>query len=81
MAEERIVETPATHTTVIERRGGGAGWMIAIILLAALVVGGLYLVNQSRNENAKTSAVTGAAKSVGSAADKVGDAVDGGSGK
>jgi hypothetical protein len=77
MTEERIIETPTTHTTVIERRGGGAGWMIAIILLAAFVVGGLYLVNQSRNDNAKTSAITSAAKSVGGAADKVGSTVSG----
>ncbi|MDE0878443.1 MAG: hypothetical protein OSB00_07220 [Sphingomonas bacterium] len=75
MAEERIVETPATHTTVIERSGGGAGWLIAIILLAAVVIGGFFLLNQSRNDNAKTEAVTSAAKSVGDTADKVGDAV------
>lgn len=76
MIDETIAETPATHTTVIERRGGGgSGWLIAIILFAAIVIGGYFLLNQSRNDNAKTAGVTSAAKSVGDTADKVGSAV------
>ena len=84
MAEERIVETPsgttttrttdAPHTTVIERRGGG-GWAIALVLLFAVLIGGYYLFGRRDAQNSKDAAITSAAKSVGGAADKVGDAV------
>ena len=74
---DRIVETPATHTTVIERSGGsGAGWMIAIVLLIAVAIGGFYLFGRQGAQNSKDAAITSAAKSVGGAADKVGDAVE-----
>jgi len=86
MAEERIVETPTATTTtrttdtptttVIERRGGG-GIAIAIVLLLAVLVGGYYLFGRQGAENRKDAAITSAAKSVGGAADKVGDAVGG----
>ncbi len=76
MADE-IVETPGNHTTVIERSGGGgAGWLIAIVLLVAVVIGGVYLFNRQGAQNSKDAAITSAAKSVGGAADKAGDAVD-----
>ncbi len=82
MADERITTTDAQpHTTIIERRsGGGGGMMIAIVLLIAVVVGGFYLFGRQGAENRKDAAITSAAKSVGGAADKVGDAV-GGDGK
>jgi hypothetical protein len=70
---DQVTETP--HTTVIERRGGGGvGIFIGLILLAALVLGGLYLVNRSANDNRQTSAITAAAKDVGDGAQKAGDA-------
>ncbi len=75
MADDRVTETP--HTTVIEKSGGGgAGIFIGIILLIAVVIGGFYLMNQSKNDNIKTDAVTSAAKDVGDSAKKVGDTAE-----
>ena len=76
MAEERIVETPTTHTTVIERRSGGGGAMIAVVLLIAVLIGGFYLFSRQGAQNSKDAAITSAAKSVGGAADKAADAVE-----
>ncbi|KQU62623.1 MULTISPECIES: hypothetical protein [Sphingomonas] len=79
MADERIVTDTGTqpHTTIIERRSGGGGMLIAIVLLIAVVIGGFYLFGRQGAENRKDAAITSAAKSVGGAADKVGDAVGG----
>lgn len=80
MADERIVTDTGTQprTTIIERRsGGGGGMLIAIVLLIAVVIGGFYLFGRQGAENRKDAAITSAAKSVGGAADKVGDAVGG----
>jgi hypothetical protein len=66
-----------THTTIVERRGGGGTGLIAIVLLIAVLIGGFYLFSTMGATNAKNDAVAGAAKSVGSAADKVGDAASG----
>jgi hypothetical protein len=65
-------------TTVIERSGGGsgAGLLIGFILLIAVAIGAFYLINQNRNDNLKTDAITGTAKSVEKAADKVGGAAE-----
>ena len=85
MAEERVTETNEpraghTHTTVIEeRRGGGGGLLIGIAVLILVVVGAYFLLNQSKNDNLQTQAITGAAKSVSDTAEKAGDAVDPGS--
>lgn len=77
MADERVTETPTTHTTVIERRSGsGAGLLIGIAVLLAVLIGGYLLFVQTNSVTAKNNAITSAAKSVGSAADKAGDAVD-----
>lgn len=74
---ERVTEHSG-GTTVIESRGGGsgAGLLIGIILLIAVAIGAFYLINQSRNDNLKTDAITGTAKSVEKAAGKVGDAAE-----
>lgn len=79
MTEERIVTSDGTqpHTTIIERRGGNSGVLIAIVLLIAVAVAGFYLFGRQGAENRKDAAITSAAKSVGGAADKVGDAVGG----
>ncbi|MEO8374052.1 MAG: hypothetical protein ABI471_02420 [Sphingomonas bacterium] len=71
---DEITETP--HTTVIERRGSGAGIFIGLVLLAALILGGLYLINRNANDNRQTDAVTQAAKDVGDSAKKAGDAAE-----
>lgn len=78
VVREREVETPTTtHTTVIERSGGsGAGLIVGIALLLAVLIGGYYLFARSGSETAKNNAITSAAKSVGDAADKAGDAID-----
>lgn len=72
-----------THTTVIRESsgGGGAGWLIAIVLLIA-VGAGIYFVSRGQDSTvAKNDAIAGAAKDVGSAANKVGDAVEPGASK
>ena len=70
---ERVTETGG-GTVVVERGGSGAGLIVGLLLLVALVIGGIYLFNQNNRENAKTDAVTQAAKDVGGAAKDVGDA-------
>ncbi|MEZ0495570.1 hypothetical protein [Sphingomonas sp. IW22] len=75
MVEERTTYSDQPHTTtVIERRSSGGTVLIGIALLIAIIVGAFYLMNQSRNETAETSAITGAAESVSEGAQKVGDA-------
>jgi type II secretory pathway pseudopilin PulG len=68
---DHITETP--HTTVIERRGSGGAVLIGIVLLLAVLIGGYFLLNQGKNDNLRTDAVTQAAKQVGDGAQKVGD--------
>ena len=73
---ERITETNAAPTTVVERRGGGGmGAIVALVigLLAVLVIG-YFLMNMSRNDAVESNAIAGAADSVGNAADNIGDA-------
>jgi len=77
MADVETTHVPAGGTTVIEKKGGGGAALIAIVLLIAVIVGGFYLFSRAGSQNAKDNAVTGAAKSVSSAADKVGDAATG----
>jgi len=75
MADVETTHTPAGSTTVVEKSGSGAGAiLIAIVLLVAVVIGGFYLFGRQGAQNSRDSAITGAAKSVGSAADKAGDA-------
>jgi hypothetical protein len=79
IVQERGVETPTTHTTVIERSGGsGAGLIIGIALLLAVLIGGYLMFVRTGSDVAKNNAITSAAKSVGSTADKAGAAIDGG---
>jgi len=74
MAEYERTTTPANGTTVIEKRGGGGTMVLAIVLLLAVIVAGLYLFSRAGSQNARDNAVTGAAQSVSTAADKVGSA-------
>ncbi|SEK60688.1 hypothetical protein SAMN05216382_0745 [Sphingomonas palmae] len=74
MDEDRITQTP--HTTVIERRGSSSGLIIGIIALVVICVGAYFLFVGSNSEVAKNNAITSAAKSVGSTADKAGAAID-----
>ena len=62
------------NTTVVERSGNSGAILIGIALLIAVLVGGYFLLNQSRNDNVRTDAVTQAASKVGDTADKAGDA-------
>lgn len=85
MTEERIteVETPSgnTHTThtVIDNgsgSGGGSGWLIAVVLILAVLVGGYFLMQGTNASANKDDAIAGAAKDVGDAANKVGNAAE-----
>jgi len=68
---------PAPQTTVIERRGGGGTTLLAVVLLVAVLAGAWYLFGRQSAENGRDAAITSAAKSVGGAADKIGDTVGG----
>lgn len=76
MSDDRVTETTPTHTTtIIERRGSGAGLLIGLAVLIAVVVGAFFLFTQNP-QSAKDDAITDAAKSVGAAADKIGDSAE-----
>ena len=81
MTEERIteVETPSgnvhtTHTVVDRGGSGGSGWLIAIVLILAVLVGGYFLMQGTNASANKDDTIAGAAKDLGDAANKVGDA-------
>jgi hypothetical protein len=84
MATERVVEREVpverevhvVHDGAAESSGGmGVGGIVlALVLLAAVVLGGVFLMNMSRSEAVKDNAIAGAADSVGNAADSVGNA-------
>ncbi|CAN7222018.1 hypothetical protein LJR219_000766 [Phenylobacterium sp. LjRoot219] len=83
---ERIVERDEGGTTYVDRGGSGVGSLIlGLAVLAVVAIVAFFLLNQSRNDDLRTSAVTGAAssvadsasgaaRSVGDAATNVGDA-------
>ncbi len=75
MSDDRVTQTP--HTTIIERRSGGGGMLIGLAVLIAVIVGAYLLFVRNDSEVAKNNAVTSAAKSVESTADKAGSAIDG----
>jgi len=71
---ERVVERDS-GTTYVDRGGSGVGGVIiGIAVLALVAIVAFFLLTQSRNEQVRTSAVSGAASSVGGAADNVGAA-------
>ncbi len=73
---ETVTTNGTPHTTIIERRSSGGGLLIGLAVLIVVIVGAYFLLNRAQNDNARTGAVTEAAKSVGGAADKAGDAVE-----
>jgi hypothetical protein len=87
VTSERVVERDG-GPTYIERGGSGVGGVIiGVALLALVAIVAFFLLNQSRNDNLRTSAVTnaassvadsatGAAKSVGDAAQRAADQTD-----
>lgn len=70
MAQER------RETVVVERGNNGAGLLIGLALVILLAIAGYFVINQTRNDNARTDAVSAAAKDVSDTARKAGDAVD-----
>jgi hypothetical protein len=75
MSDDRITQTP--HTTVIERRGSGGGLLIGLAVLIVVAVAAYFMIARGDSETAKNNAITSAAKSVESTADKAGSAIDG----
>ena len=76
---ERVVERDGGGTTYVDRGGSGVGGVIiGIAVLALVAIIAFFLLNQTRNDNLQTEAVTGAASSVAEsasgAARSVGDA-------
>ena len=79
MPDDRVTETttgPGHTTTIIERRGSGGGLVFALVLLVAVIVGAIYLYNQSQTDRLQTKAATEAARDIGDAAKKVGDSAE-----
>lgn len=75
MTDNRVTETP--HTTVIERRGSGGGLLIGLAVLIAVCIAAYFLLLRNDSETAKNNAITSAAQSVESTADKAGAAISG----
>ena len=75
MSDDRVTQTP--HTTIIERRGGGGGLLIGLAVLIVVAVAAYFMIARGDSETAKNNAITSAAKSVESTADKAGSAIDG----
>ena len=90
MATERTTDggDGPVRERVIERDVGGGpgvgGVILGVAVLALVAIIAFFLLNQSRNDNMRTDAVTGAASSVAhstdSAAKSVGDAAQRASG-
>ncbi|HSV03712.1 MAG TPA: hypothetical protein VLI41_10970 [Phenylobacterium sp.] len=87
MATERVTEHPDgstdrvverdSGTTYVDRGGSGVGGVIiGIAVLALVAIVAFFLLTANRNDTLRTSAVTGAASSVGHAADSVGSAAN-----
>lgn len=74
MAEDRVTQTP--HTVIIERRGSSTGLIIGIIALVVVCFAAYFLFVGSSSEVSKNNAISSAAKSVESTADKAGAAID-----
>lgn len=68
-------------TTVVEKSGSGGTAVIAVVLLIAVLIGGYDPLSTMGATNSKNDTIAGAAKSVGSAADKVRGGAEGSSGK
>ncbi|MEG8039479.1 hypothetical protein QP166_09020 [Sphingomonas sp. LR60] len=75
MSDDRVTQTP--HTTIIERRGSGGGLLIGLAVLIVVAVAAYFMIARGDSETAKNNAITSAAKSVESTADKAGSAIDG----
>lgn len=75
---ERVVERSEGGETYVDRGSGFGGLILGLAVLALVAIVAFFLLNQSRNDDLRTSAVTGAASSVAesasSAANSVGDA-------
>ncbi|CAN7579397.1 hypothetical protein LJR225_004333 [Phenylobacterium sp. LjRoot225] len=79
---ERVVEREGGDTTYVDRGGSGIGGVIVgIAILALVAIIAFFLLNQSRNDNLRTRAVTSAASAVADsatgAARTAGDAAQG----
>lgn len=67
-AEPSTDRAAAPNVTVVERRGGGFGAaMLALAIVVIIAIVGVFMLNQSRNDDVRTTAVTDAARTVGEA--------------
>ena len=72
---ERVIERDDAGPAYVDRGGSGLGGVIiGLAVLALVAIIAFFLLSQNRNDNLRTSAVTGAAHSVSNAAGSVGDA-------
>jgi hypothetical protein len=74
---ERVVERDGGESYV--DRGGGSGFggvLIGVAVLALVAIIAFFLLNQSHNDNLRTSAVTGAASTVADSASGAAKSVD-----
>lgn len=63
-------------TVVVERGNNGMGIFVALAAIVLVAIAAYFVVNQTRNDNARTDAVTAAAKDVGDTAKKAGDSLN-----
>jgi hypothetical protein len=78
LTSERTVERhEGGGTTYVERGGSGVGGVIiGIAVLALVAIIAFFLLNMNRQEAVETQAITGAAESVGSAAESAAQSVN-----
>jgi len=66
---EHVVERDGGGTTYVDRGGSGIGGVIVgIAVLALVAIIAFFLLNQARNDNLRTHAVTSAASTVADSA-------------
>ena len=69
------VTTNETPTTVVtEKRGSGMGFLGILVAILAIGVVGYFLFTMTQTQQRESTAIAGAAESIGNAADNVGEA-------
>jgi hypothetical protein len=78
VTRERVTEAGRADTVVVERRGGGFGAVLGAIALVVLIaIVAVFLLNQNRQGDVQTAAISDAAENVSSAATDAASSVSG----
>ena len=72
---ERVIERDVGGTTYVDKGPGMGGVIVGLAVLAMVAIVAFFLLQSSRNDVMRTSAVTSAASSVASSAANAADSV------